>query len=383
MRVLHFVHTDDSGPFRVGSFHLQREFLELGVDYRSVMPWRGFWGRFPPPKHPSSVHSIRAVGILPSKLYRFRPLWKLVLWINSTFFFVFLCLLLKRARWWPQVILVDSMYFFATARIFKFFGVKVIARMTDFLWDLDQTLSKSDAREWSFAFLKRVDHVITTNSELNTFLVSELGRPVSCIPNGVDYEHFSKFPLKTDGGNKTIRLVYFGAVDDRVNYDLLYQLSSIDGVFLTVIGNSSTKLKLGNNGFYAGEIHYDKLPETLQNEVVGILPFVNNDANRGRFPMKFFEYAAAGLLIISYPFQGVMSEVKNEDGVFYAVDFELDSFISCLDRIRAVVPEDDRLVRTQLSLRQLASANSWRHRAIRYLELIGDEIRKSNIHSDA
>jgi len=369
IRLLHFVHTDDSGPFRVGSFHLAREFVDRGVEYRRVLPWRVFWKA---KSGPHSFSSLRASSLLPSKIYRIRSLWKIALWINSLFFVALLRGRFKRDQWWPDIIIVDSLYFFGVARLFRLMGVKVIARMTDFIWELDRTLDKERAKDWSFFSLKNADAVIATNSELARYLRAELGVEVSCIPNGVDYDHFSRIPILQDDPSTPLQLVYFGALDERIDYPLLSEISSTDGVFLTVIGNHSPDLRLGKNGRYIGEVAYEKLPDALIGLHAGILPFVDSTANSGRFPMKFFEYAAAGLPIVSFPFPGILAEVTEMEGLFFSEHFTRSSFISCIDRLGILRRNPVAWGPVRESLREYAKLNSWGERADRYLRVIGE-----------
>lgn len=46
---------------------------------------------------------------------------------------------------------------------------------------------------------------------------------------------------------------------------------------------------------------YDALPAYLRGMQVGVLPTLLNDYTRSMFPMKFYEYLAAGLPVVSTP----------------------------------------------------------------------------------
>ena len=60
--------------------------------------------------------------------------------------------------------------------------------------------------------------------------------------------------------------------------------------------------KLGHPNLVAlGSVDYSKLPQILSQCAVGLLPMSDDASNAGRSPMKFFEYLAAGLPVVSTP----------------------------------------------------------------------------------
>jgi glycosyltransferase involved in cell wall biosynthesis len=373
VRIIHFVHTDSLGTFRVGSFHIAREFIKCGIDYFQVLPWRSFWKRN---NEIIPEWSVRASALIPSKAYKVRLFWKFALWINSIGYMLILLNNMRIRRWWPDVVMVDSIYFFGIAKIFEALGVKTIIRFTDFIWELDKTINKKEAFSWTIKMLRRSNSIVATNSELASCLQQDLGRNVFCIPNGVDWEHFSKVPEKNESDHKSkIELVYFGSLDSRIDYDLLFELSSINGIVLSVIGNESSQLRLGFNGRYLGEVNYNELPKYLEKMDIGILPFLNKIDNKGRFPMKLYEYAAAGLVVISYPFPGILSEFsKNHVGIQFAKGYAQEDYIECLNKVRDLMLSG-KATEISLALRSLAEKNSWSRRANDYLTIIKDLLK--------
>jgi len=366
MRILHFAHSDESGSFRVGSYHLAREFVDLGIAYKKVLPWSVFYKTS---INPRNSNDLKGIALLPSKLYKIKKIWKIIIWINSIVFSLLLLLRFCKERWWPDVVIVDSLYFFGVSRIFGSLGVKVMVRMTDFLWDLDETLERDEARKWTIDSIKKSDVVVATNSELANELHKLSQKNVSCIPNGVDWNHFAKNELIAAEENDTLKIIYFGALDKRINFDLLFKISSLDGVTLRVIGNFCTDLKLGKNGVFLGEVAYEDLPKIINGSHIGILPFHNSAANHGRFPMKFFEYAAAGLFVISYPFPGIRENVESP-GVIFANDFTDEAYLDSISKIKKIYKNKECWLKDINQVRLFAKSNSWRSRAENYIEII-------------
>jgi teichuronic acid biosynthesis glycosyltransferase TuaH len=366
MRILHFVHTDESGSFRVGSYHIARELVDLGINYKKVLPWSIFYKTR---INPRNANDLKGIALLPSKLYRKKKIWKTVIWINSIVYSLILLLRFAKERWWPDFVIVDSLYFFGVSRIFGVLGVKVMVRMTDFLWDMDETLEKDEAKKWTIDSIQKSDVVVATNSELAYELHKICQKPVSCIPNGVDWNHFAKHELISLEENDTLKIVYFGALDKRINYDLLFKISSLDDVTLSVIGNFSKDLKLGKNGIFLGEVEYDELPNTIYGSHIGILPFNNTKANHGRFPMKFFEYAASGLTIISFPFPGIKQNIDCP-GILFTKDYSDDSYLQCISQVKIMYQNKDKWSKMIQNLREYSKSNSWRSRTESYINLI-------------
>jgi glycosyltransferase involved in cell wall biosynthesis len=364
VKLLHFVHTDEAGPFKVGSFHLKREFANLGMDCIQVYPWRLFVKKWRSPRQ-----EPRAWAAIPTASYKIKPLSWAFIWINSIIYFCVSYLTTWR-HWRPAVVMVDSLYFLPLAAIFhRLLGTRLIVRFTDFLWELDETLDREKARDITLQFCREADEVIATNSMLAQWLSQRLGKPVTCIANGVDFDHFcSRADRSASLRNKVI---YYGALDGRLDFDLIRKISERQELRLSVAGNDTELLTLAESGEFLGPLKYGDLPGVLRDFQIGILPFTTSLANEGRFPMKFYEYAAAGLLIVSYPFEGILAEVAGMKGVFFAEDFTHESFLRALSAALECAATAGEFAEKSNHNVEIAQANSWGERAQRYAGLIG------------
>ena len=138
------------------------------------------------------------------------------------------------------------------------------------------------------------------------------------FPNVVDLEHFGKAQ-----DQETIpeilkkipepRLVYHGLLSDyKVDFQLLLDVARNHPEWQLIFigeereGQSNPlvqELKSLPNVHFLGYLNYESLPDYLRGMSVGLLPTQINDYTRFMFPMKYFEYLAAGLPVVSTPLE--------------------------------------------------------------------------------
>jgi glycosyltransferase involved in cell wall biosynthesis len=82
-----------------------------------------------------------------------------------------------------------------------------------------------------------------------------------------------------------------------------------------------------------------ELPRHLQSCDVALIPFQDNDHTRSSFPLKFWEYVAAGLPVVSRDLDSLRPTAAGMDGVWLAADAE--SFASGV-RDALSIPSWDR-----------------------------------------
>jgi glycosyltransferase involved in cell wall biosynthesis len=133
------------------------------------------------------------------------------------------------------------------------------------------------------------------------------------LPNVVDAEHFGRAlqpgPIPDDlAAIPEPRLVYHGVLSDfKVDFALLLKAAKLRPDWHWVlIGEEREGQKselLGQlaklpNVHLLGYRPYEVLPDYLRGMQVGLLPTKINDYTRSMFPMKYFEYLAAGLPVV-------------------------------------------------------------------------------------
>lgn len=163
--------------------------------------------------------------------------------------------------------------------------------------------------------LKQADMVFTSSAALRDQCAPYNPR-VLFHPNVVDLDHFAQAhqpgPLPSDlQGIPEPRLAYMGALSDfKIDFQLLIEVAqSRPDWQLVIIGEEREgqhspllqQLSRLPNVHLLGYKSYAQLPLYLRGLNVGLLPTLINDYTRGMFPMKYFEYLAAGLPVVSTP----------------------------------------------------------------------------------
>lgn len=162
------------------------------------------------------------------------------------------------------------------------------------------------------------------------------------------------------------RIVFTGAVvGTKLDFGLIAKLARLqpDWTFALVgpIGAGDprtdlTELRAVPNIHLLGRRDYAELPAVLRGADAGIVPYVCNELTTSIFPMKVYEYLAAGLPVIATP----LPSLDGVESVVAATDAE-----SMLARLKEALAEDSDGRRAQRS--RLAAAHSWDRR----LEEIG------------
>ena len=164
------------------------------------------------------------------------------------------------------------------------------------------------------ALVAQADIVFTTAPKLAE-IHSRLNRQTYYLPNVADFEHFSlaRSPVtKIPGDLARIpepRIGFVGAISRyKLDFDLLRTLAQSHPewsvVLIGEIGEGDPWTDVSSlsdlpNLHFLGPRPYSQLPAYLKGFSVGILPSAMNDYTAAMFPMKFFEYLAAGLPVVS------------------------------------------------------------------------------------
>ena len=161
-----------------------------------------------------------------------------------------------------------------------------------------------------------VDVVVTTTPFLQQRCAPRARRCVQ-FANAVDVDHFQQAldPLLPLPGDLVSipepRLLFVGAIAAyKLNLSLLSELARACPQWSIVLigavgeGDPSTTLSAitdCSNIHLLGPRPYGALPAYLRGAAVGLIPALLNDYTRAMFPMKFFEYLAAGLPVVATP----------------------------------------------------------------------------------
>ncbi|MGP9813727.1 glycosyltransferase [Rhodopseudomonas sp. NSM] len=162
--------------------------------------------------------------------------------------------------------------------------------------------------------LERADHVFVTSLALDEHCRKIAGARTHYFNNVADIEHFGAArrgrPLPTDLAEiPGPRLMYVGALSNfKIDFGLLAALAKARPDWhLVFIGEERegqrdetiAELRAMPNAHFLGWRPYAQLPDYLRGADVALLPQLINDYSRSMFPMKFFEYLAAGRPVIA------------------------------------------------------------------------------------
>ncbi|WP_445149029.1 glycosyltransferase [Baekduia sp. Peel2402] len=222
-------------------------------------------------------------------------------------------------------------------------------------------------------FAARADLVLASAPALAARM-RELNDNVLYAPNVADTRAFSSAlaPGPIDAALDALphpRVVFTGAVvATKLDVELIVDVAKArpDWSFALVgptgMGDPSTDvsalIKVDNIHLLGARSH-DELPAVLRGADAGIIPYASNQLTASIFPMKVYEYLAAGLPVVA-------TQLPALDGVTAITTApDAPSFAAALD---AALTQNDDAHRTARS--QEAAAHSWEAR----LEEIGDAI---------
>jgi glycosyltransferase involved in cell wall biosynthesis len=238
--------------------------------------------------------------------------WPLVRCLNKQLLALFIQLFMKKNSFSKPIIWTYHPYILGAIQNIR--HGKVVFHCVDDLSavpGVDIQAYKSEEKR----LLKQCDVVFTT-SEALTVQCAKYNDNVHFLPNVVDYEHFSNARsidvLPSDLSSiPEPRIGYIGVLSDfKVDFDLIYAVAKEKKEWHWVLigeereGQSSDKvreLRLLPNVHFLGYKPYEQLPGYLSGISVATLPTLINDYTTSMFPMKYFEYLAAGVPVVSTP----------------------------------------------------------------------------------
>lgn len=194
------------------------------------------------------------------------------------------------------------------------------------------------------------------------------------VPNVGDYKHFAPAASRTIAAEEVAALTrpvlgFTGNVAAwKVDFELLTEVASRRPQWsLVLVGPARadaleqlSRLASLPNVHYLGSKPYDRVPEYVAGFDVGLCPYLWNAAMRSGFPLKLYEYLAAGKPVVASgnpDVAGMEPDVRLVRGA--------DDFVLAVEDVLALGSDDDRARRMTL-----AAANTWESRTRQMLDLI-------------
>ncbi|WP_456786656.1 glycosyltransferase family protein [Cellulomonas sp. P5_C5] len=167
---------------------------------------------------------------------------------------------------------------------------KLVYRPTDTYHGDPQLRRQSILRDSADGIVATSQHVLTSLGTIPARV------PTLVLPNGVELEPFVAASAEQRTGS-----VYVGAIDHRFDWDAVVAIANASQQHAVRLAGPvvGPVPRLPDNVELLGAVDYANVPSLLAGARVGLLPFNDSDVNRGRSPMKFYEYCAAGLHIVA------------------------------------------------------------------------------------
>jgi len=135
---------------------------------------------------------------------------------------------------------------------------------------------------------------------------------LSCLANGVDYEHFNN-PKNLQNNNllsdeKRLIIGYLGTIENRVDFDLLKFIAEKNPDKLLVLGGPiwqsaqrdfTKKLAKLPNVKTFGRISFSLAPAFINRFDVALIPHKTSSFSKSMNPMKLYDYLACGRPVVS------------------------------------------------------------------------------------
>ncbi|PPG39081.1 MULTISPECIES: glycosyltransferase [unclassified Rathayibacter] len=298
MKIVFASHTAEVGVFRVGSHHLARELSRLGntVTHVSTPSSLLHAGRL----RDATVRArfglalrgprTDAAGVVHAEPLTVAPLGSLPARMRTPSLRVPL-------RPWrapsgamrPDVLIVDQPLM-GVPLLELLQPKRVVYRPTDAHFE-------PGMRAAEIELLERADALVATSEPVLRVVSEGVAAPerTLVLENGVEYERFHGLGAERAG------VVYLGALDRRFDWGGVRMLASaFPDVPFRLAGPLPKNVEtLPANVELLGAVPYSRAPALLKSARVGLLPLSDDPGNAGRSPMKYFEYLAAGLRIVS------------------------------------------------------------------------------------
>lgn len=152
------------------------------------------------------------------------------------------------------------------------------------------------------AMVSQADHVVVSSLELmNKF--SGQAKSITRISNGMNPSHFQPFASLPSADP---HFAYIGALDDRLDYQLIHALLQIPKSKLSLAGPlkcaEAHSLVEHPSCVYHGVLPPSQARKALQNGNIGLIPFKTSEFTKFIYPLKINEYMATGLAVLTTKF---------------------------------------------------------------------------------
>jgi UDP-galactopyranose mutase len=219
--------------------------------------------------------------------------------------------------------------------------------------------SRDDVSTWEQNLLQQADVVFTGGRSIQEAIEKQRADAI-CYPSGIDRDHFAKardaeleVPADIRGLSQPI-YGYFGAIDERIDFDLTRELCrrhpNASVVFLGPIV-PGTELNITEKNFHwLGPKPYAELPAYLKAFDVCLMPWVRSELTAHISPTKTPEYLAGNKPVVSIS----IPDVKRDYGDVVLLAEDMEEFIQAVEKAN-----DDSDTNWAATLEGRPAARTW------------------------
>jgi glycosyltransferase involved in cell wall biosynthesis len=239
-------------------------------------------------------------------------------------------------RWfdWPDVAVFSRIYPYdplPLIRKYKEMGKRVIYEIDDDLWSVNPdnpSVAISTEKRWQYEHIMTEANAITTTTEFLAKKLRKFNKNVFVCPNAIDFDHY----LERFKQNPRLQIGYSGASshwqDLEIIIDPLLELQGkydfdfvLQGMLSAPFESEAyTMRQLINLGLYPEKMRYHEAALAIYEKLrglkyyhipfyvpflhaavlrrcdmdIGLAPLCDNEFNRGKSCLKFYEYASMG-----------------------------------------------------------------------------------------
>lgn len=228
------------------------------------------------------------------------------------------------------------------------------------------------------ALVHRADVCIASSRPLLRRLEGMGARRAVYWPNPADVRTIMRAEMPLVPRSHRRRVGFVGAMQEhKVDVQLLLGIATLRPDWdLVLVGpqglglgqSSMASVDWPSNVELRGTVHRTALPSVLREFDAALIPYRLNDYTRGVFPMKVFEYLAAGLGVVSTPLPSLLGEVKH---VHFA-----STASETVEALAELMGSDNGQRRAERV--DYAKGHSWESRTTQALALLEEATRPSS-----
>ncbi|MFN8342319.1 MAG: glycosyltransferase [Cyclobacteriaceae bacterium] len=218
-------------------------------------------------------------------------------------------------------------------------------------------------------------NVIVVTSPSLAFQFNKPGLPpVFCIPNAANVRLFEKAQLPQTPIHASVRdqrgkiLGYLGNIERRIDATLLVETMNLLPDWQLIMAGPVDKSYLPQHFLqhpriiFTGPCRHDEAPGLIKRFDVAIIPFLCDEVSSGIYPLKLYEYLAAGKPVVCTNFNpAVLNTLTDVVSVVHSAH----EFAARVDQLYLQNNDQQRHLRTAV-----AGKNTWQDRAATWSDIL-------------